>query len=72
MALRYFDRNGTTAGFGTLTGAWDTTTASWTDNVAGTATPATFTFTAADEAQFGATGKTCKSCHDDFKKDDEG
>lgn len=56
MALRYFDRNGTTAGFGTLTGAWDTTTASWTDNVAGTATPATFTFTSADEAQFGATG----------------
>lgn len=56
MALRYFDRNGTTAGFGTLTGAWDTTTASWTDNVAGTATPATFTFTSADTAQFGATG----------------
>jgi cytochrome c556 len=24
------------------------------------------------KAQFGATGKTCKSCHDDFKKDDEG
>ena len=58
MALRYFDRNGTTAGFGTLTGAWDTTTASWTENVAGTATPATFTFTDADEAQFGATGAT--------------
>jgi autotransporter-associated beta strand protein len=58
MALRYFDRNGTTAGFGTLTGAWDTTTASWTDNVAGTATPATFTFTSADTAQFGATGTT--------------
>ncbi len=24
------------------------------------------------KAQFGATGKTCKSCHDAFKKDDEG
>jgi autotransporter-associated beta strand protein len=58
MALRYFDRNGTTAGFGTLTGAWDTTTASWTDSAAGTATPAAFTFTDADEAQFGATGAT--------------
>jgi autotransporter-associated beta strand protein len=58
MALRYFDRNGTTAGFGTLTGAWDTTTASWTDSAAGTATPAAFTFTSADEAQFGATGAT--------------
>jgi fibronectin-binding autotransporter adhesin len=56
VALKYFDRNGTTAGFGTLTGAWDTTTASWTDSSAGTATPAAFTFTSADEAQFGATG----------------
>lgn len=58
MALRYFDRNGTTAGFGTLTGAWDTTTASWTTSSAGTATPAAFTFTNADQAQFGATGAT--------------
>lgn len=58
MALRYFDRNGTTAGFGTLTGAWDTTTASWSDNAAGTATPTTFTFTDADQAQFGAVGAT--------------
>jgi fibronectin-binding autotransporter adhesin len=58
MALRYFDRNGTTAGFGTLTGAWDTTTASWSTSAAGTATPATFTFTDADTAQFGATGAT--------------
>ena len=24
------------------------------------------------KAQFGATGKTCKSCHDAFKEDDEG
>jgi autotransporter-associated beta strand protein len=58
VALRYFDRNGTTAGFGTLTGAWDTTTASWSTSAAGTATPATFTFGSADEAQFGATGAT--------------
>jgi autotransporter-associated beta strand protein len=58
MALRYFDRNGTSAGFGTLTGAWDTTTASWTTSSAGTATPAAFTFTAEDTAQFGATGTT--------------
>jgi fibronectin-binding autotransporter adhesin len=58
MALRYFDRNGATAGFGTLTGAWDTTTASWSTSSAGTATPAAFTFTAEDTAQFGATGAT--------------
>jgi autotransporter-associated beta strand protein len=56
VALRYFDRNGTTAGFGTLTGAWDTTTASWSTSSAGTATPATFTFTTADSAQFGFDG----------------
>lgn len=58
MAVKYFDRNGTTAGFGTLTGAWDTTTASWSDSAGGTATPAAYTFTDADEAQFGATGAT--------------
>lgn len=58
MAVKYFDRNGTTAGFGTLTGAWDTTTASWSDSAAGTATPAAYTFTDADQAQFGATGAT--------------
>lgn len=56
MAHKYFDRNGATAGFGTLTGAWDTTTASWSDSSAGTATPTAFTFTDADTAQFGATG----------------
>lgn len=56
MATKYFDRNGTTAGFGTLTGAWDTTTASWSDSAAGTATPATYTFTDVDVAQFGADG----------------
>jgi autotransporter-associated beta strand protein len=58
MALRYFDRNGTSAGFGTLNGAWDTTTASWSTSSAGTATPTAFTFTNADQAQFGATGAT--------------
>ncbi len=61
MALRYFDRNGTSAGFGTLTGAWDTTTASWSTSSAGTATPTTFTFTSADQAQFGATGATASA-----------
>lgn len=55
MADRYFDRNGTTTGFGTLTGAWDTTTASWSTSSAGTATPATFTFTNVDTAWFGST-----------------
>lgn len=54
MADRYFDRNGVTAGFGTLTGAWDTTTASWSTSNAGTATPAAFTFTTADAAFFGS------------------
>ncbi len=54
MADRYFDRNGITAGFGTLTGNWDTTTASWSTSAAGTATPATFTFTNADAAYFGS------------------
>ena len=58
MALRYFDRNGTTPGFGTLNGNWDTTTASWSTSSAGTATPATFTFTAEDIAQFGFSGTT--------------
>ena len=58
MALRYFDRNGTNAGFGTLNGAWDTTLAYWSTSSAGTATPAAFTFTSADQAQFGATGAT--------------
>lgn len=58
MADRYFDRNGVTAGFGTLTGAWDTTTASWSTSSAGTATPATFTFGSADAAFFGAAGAT--------------
>ena len=54
MADRYFDRNGITAGFGTLTGNWDTTTANWSTSAAGTATPATFTFTNADAAYFGS------------------
>lgn len=55
MADRYFDRNGTTAGFGTLTGAWDTTTASWSTSSAGTATPTAFTFSNVDVAFFGST-----------------
>lgn len=54
MADRYFDRNGTTAGFGILTGNWDTTTASWSTSAAGTATPAAYTFTTADTANFGS------------------
>ena len=54
MADRYFDRNGITAGFGTLTGNWDTTTANWSTSAAGTATTATFTFTNADAAYFGS------------------
>jgi autotransporter-associated beta strand protein len=56
MALRYFDRNGTLAGFGTLNGNWDTTLAYWSTSSAGTATPAAFTFTAEDTAQFGFSG----------------
>jgi fibronectin-binding autotransporter adhesin len=59
VAVKYFDRNGTTAGFGTFNAqAWDTTTASWSDSAAGTATPTAYTFTNADTAQFGATGAT--------------
>lgn len=54
MADRYFDRNGATAGFGTLTGAWDTTTASWSTSNVGTATPTAFTFTNVDVANFGS------------------
>jgi autotransporter-associated beta strand protein len=54
MADRYFDRNGATAGFGTLTGNWDTTTASWSTSAAGTSTPTTFTFTNGDAAFFGS------------------
>lgn len=58
MADRYFDRNGATAGFGTLTGNWDTTSANWSTSAAGTATPATFTFTNADAAFFGSSSGT--------------
>jgi fibronectin-binding autotransporter adhesin len=56
MAIYYFDRNGTTAGFGTLTGDWDTTTASWTNDSTGVAAPSAITFTNSDTAQFGITG----------------
>ena len=55
MADRYFDRNGITAGFGTLTGNWDTTTASWSTSAAGTATPTAYTFQNVDTAWFGST-----------------
>lgn len=58
MADRYFDLNGSTAGFGTLTGAWNTTSAFWSTSSAGTAVPGTFTFTNADRAFFGAAGAT--------------
>ena len=59
MAIKYFDLNGTTAGFGTLTGAWNTTGAAfWSDSSAGTATPANYTFTSADTAAFGFAGTT--------------
>lgn len=58
MADRYFDLNGSTAGFGTLTGAWNTSSAFWSTSSAGTAVPGTFTFTNADRAFFGATGAT--------------
>jgi hypothetical protein len=36
----FFDNNSTTAGFGHLTGSWDTTTAKWTTSAAGTSTVA--------------------------------
>lgn len=59
MAIKYFDLNGATAGFGTLTGAWNTTGAAfWSDSSAGTATPTNYTFTSADTAAFGFAGTT--------------
>ena len=56
MADRYFDLNGATAGFGTLTGAWNTTSFFWSTSSAGIAAPAAFTFTSADRALFGFAG----------------
>jgi len=56
MAIRYFDRNGTVAGFGTLNGNWDTTLSYWSTSSAGTSSPTAYTFTAEDTAQFGFTG----------------
>lgn len=58
MAVRYFDLNGSTAGFGTLTGAWDTSSAFWSTSSAGTAVPTAYTFTNVDTAQFGFAGTT--------------
>jgi fibronectin-binding autotransporter adhesin len=54
MADRYFDCNGTTAGFGTLTDTWSNSLARWSTSNLGTATPGTFTFTNADAAFFGS------------------
>lgn len=36
----YFDNNGTTAGFGSLSGNWNTATSRWTTSAAGTSAPA--------------------------------
>lgn len=59
MAIKYFDLNGSTAGFGTLTGAWNTTGAAfWSDSSAGTAVPTNYTFTDVDTAAFGFAGTT--------------
>jgi len=56
MATYYFDTNGATAGFSTLTGAWDTSTALWSTSSAGTAATSAVTFTNADSANFGFAG----------------
>jgi autotransporter-associated beta strand protein len=59
MAAYYFDLNGATAGFGTLTGNWDNgTTADWSTSSAGTSATAAVTFTNADTANFGFAGTT--------------
>ncbi len=58
MATYYFDANGATAGFGTLTGNWNPSTALWSTSSAGTAATAAVTFTNADVAQFGFAGTT--------------
>lgn len=58
MAQYYFDLNGNTAGFGTLTGAWNTTSLFWSTNSAGTANPSAVTFTNLDIANFGFAGTT--------------
>lgn len=56
MAIRYFDTDGTTPGFGTLTGALNG--AFWTTSTAGTSATSTYTFTSADEMIFGAGSTT--------------
>lgn len=58
-ATRYFDTNGATTGFGTLTQAWNTTGAAfWSTSSAGTVATADYTFDNTDTAQFGFTGTT--------------
>lgn len=61
MAIKYFDTNGTTAGFGSYSGqSW--AGSFWTDSTAGTTpAPTAYTFNAADTAQFGRTGTTVTS-----------
>jgi fibronectin-binding autotransporter adhesin len=59
MAIKYYDANAATAGFGTLGTLWNTTTANWGNTAVGNIAPTAYTFTAgADIAQFGATGTT--------------
>ena len=57
MAILYYD-HASGSGFGTLTGAWNTTSALWTTDSTGVAARITHTFTSADIAQFGAVGTT--------------
>lgn len=58
-ATRYFDTNGATAGFGTLTQAWNTTGAAyWSSSSAGTVATTDYTFDNTDTAQFGFVGTT--------------
>lgn len=54
MADRYFDRNSTTTGFGTLTGVWNTALAYWSTSATGNVALAAYTFTNADAALFGS------------------
>jgi fibronectin-binding autotransporter adhesin len=56
MATYYYDTNGSTAGFGTLTGTW--AGAFWSTSSAGTSATASVTTTTADNVWFGFTGTT--------------
>ena len=58
MALRYYDNNGATAGFGTLSGTWSGSSP-WTTSTTGTTTPGVYTFLSGDTAQFGFGTTTC-------------